>query len=44
MDVNERIGHDGSSCRDVDMQSDAAVKSSRLSITWPSVNLEKIIL
>lgn len=43
MDVNDKIGHDGSNCSDVDMQSDEAVKSSRLSITWPRVNLGKKI-
>lgn len=39
MDVNDKMGQAGSSWSDVAMQSEEVVKSSRLSITWPRVNL-----
>lgn len=40
MELNDIMGHGGSNESDVAMQSDEAVKSSKLSITWPSVNLK----
>lgn len=42
--MNDKMGHDGSNSNDVDMQSEEAVKSSRLSITWPRVNLRERML
>lgn len=36
--VNGRIGHDGSNCIAVAIQSADAVKSPSVSITWPRLN------
>jgi hypothetical protein len=39
IDVNGKTGQEGSNCSDVAMQSEEAVKSFKLSITLPNVNL-----